>query len=75
MGSLCAVRLDEGNALASPIFCGLARGGLRAFGAEASLSREWADGLLLKGEKPKLGEAMVAVEMMLSQQLMTPTSL
>lgn len=72
MGSLCGVGMEEENALASPMFCGFVGGGLKApvVGVEFSISsscRELTDRLLfLAQEKPKEGEAIIAIVMMLS---------
>lgn len=77
MGSLCVVGMEEEDALASPMFCGFVRGGLRApgVGVEFSVSlscRELTDRLLfLPQEKPKEGEAIVAIDMMLSWRWIT----
>lgn len=59
MGSLCEVGMDEERALESPMFWGLAGGGLRApaVGVERPSSLELTDRLLLQ-EKPVEGEAI-----------------
>lgn len=74
IGSLCAAADAEEAAcpLGSPMFWGFARGGLNAPGVgadEGSSPCEAIDGLLLRQENPRPGEAIVVtVAMMLSQR-------